>query len=184
MGAEIGIGALLFGVGGAAILFVIGYLSFGAPDSTATIGSGGSGPSPSCATLCVAWNARRASACSALAASAAAASALAAANAALAGATATAAVLLAAAVATSLIPFIGPVIASGLFAAYATTQAVMIVLLGRQVAAAMVAGSAATAATNAVNSVATARAALMAGCTDAPALATCLATPSPCTGVP
>lgn len=184
MGAEIGIGALLFGVGGVAILFAIGFYSFGAPDSTATIGSGGPGPKPTCATLCTAWTAFRAAACVAVAAAASAASALAAANAALAGAAATAALLLAAAVATAWIPFVGPVIASGFLAAYAIAQAATIVLLGRQVAAAGVAGSAATGATNALNRVATARADLVAGCADAPTLAACLATPSPCGGVP
>jgi hypothetical protein len=184
MGEVIGIGVLVFGGLGAAILFLAGYISFGAPDSTLTISPGGPGPTPSCDTLCAAWNTSRTAACTALTASATAASTLAAANAALAGATATALALLAAAVAASWIPFIGPAIASALFTAYATAQAAAIFFLGRQVAAAQVAGSAATAATTALARVATSRAALVAGCTDAPTLASCLATPSPCGGVP
>ena len=184
MGTEIGIGVLLLGGVGALLLFLLGYLSAGRPDSTLTIGSGGSGGTPTCDTLCATWNGLRATACAAVTVSAAAASGLAAANAALAGAVTTAAVLLAAAVAASLIPFIGPVIAGPLFGAYAVAQAAMIVLLGRQVAAAQTAAEAASGATGALAAASRARAALMAGCTDATALADCLAMRSPCAAVP
>jgi hypothetical protein len=177
------IGAIVLGVGLTAVLFVAGYLSSGG-SSTLTVLPGGSGPDADCATLCTTWNRWRSTACTAIAVSAAAATALAAANAALAGAAITAASLLASAVAASFIPFIGPAIAAGLFAAYATAQAVVVFLLGRQVAAAQAAGAASGDVTRTLNGTATARADLMAPCTDPAALSRCLATPSPCPGVP
>jgi hypothetical protein len=97
---------------------------------------------------------------------------------------ATAATLLAAAIATSLIPFVGPAIAAPIFAAYAIAQSLVIVLLGRQAAFAQAAASAANDATTALNNAAAARADLVARCKDQAALGKCLATPSPCSGVP
>ena len=175
---------IAFGIGGAAIIFLAGYLTAGTPSSSLTVAPGSAGPGASCATLCSVWNSWRSLACTALATSAAANAALAAANAALAGALANAAALLAAAVAASFIPFIGPAIAAPLFAAYAAAQAVAMFLLGRQVAAAQAASSAASDVRTALSSVAAARVALIAGCTNATALTRCLATPSPCSGVP
>lgn len=166
------------------ILLGIGYASAGTASSTLTVSSGSAGPNPTCAELCSLWNTRRATACSALAASTAATAALAAANSALAGAVAAAAVLLAAAVATSFIPIFGPAIAAPLFAAYAVAQALVMVLWGRQIAFANAASAAATAASTAVTAAAAARADLMARCTDQTTLTSCLATPSPCPGVP
>lgn len=177
------VGAFL-GIGVTAGLFLLGYLSAGTPSSTLTITTGSAGPTATCATLCSLWNTRRSTACTAIAASAAAAAALAAANAALASASITAALLLAAAIAASLIPFIGPGIAGPLFAAYVVAQAAVVFLLGRQVAAAQAASAAAAAVTTALAAVAAARADLMTRCTDPTMLAPCLATPSPCAGVP
>jgi hypothetical protein len=113
-----------------------------------------------------------------------AAKAQAAANAALISAIATAALLLAAAVAASMIPFLGSVIAASLWAAYATAQLYVIYLLGSAAGAANVAANAANGVTRALAEVAKAEAALREGCSDATALAACLATPSPCSGVP
>jgi hypothetical protein len=135
-----GLGGLLttaafLGIGAAGILLLAGYLSAGTASSTLTVSPGGAGSTPSCKALCDIWNSWRSLACTALAASTAATAALAAANAALASAMSTAALLLAAAVAASFIPFIGPAIAGPLFAAYLAAQAVVVFLLGRQLAA-------------------------------------------------
>lgn len=183
-----GIGGLLttaafLGLGATAILFAVGYLTSGV-GSTLTVLPGGAGASPSCSTLCTLWNAWRASACTALATSATAAAALAAANAALASASTTAALLLAAAVAASLIPFIGPAVAGPLFVAYAAAQALVVILLGRQVAFSQAASGAAVDASKALAGAVAARADLIARCTDPTILTPCLATPSPCPGVP
>jgi hypothetical protein len=91
---------------------------------------------------------------------------------------------LAAAIAASFIPFIGPAIAGPLFAAYVVAQAMVVFLLGRQVAAAQAASAAAAAVMTALAAVAAALADLMMRCTDPTMLAPCLATPSPCAGVP
>jgi len=172
------------GIGVTAILFLAGYLTSGAASSTLTISPGGAGPDATCGTLCSVWNGWRALACTAVAASAAAGAALAAANAALASASVTAALLLAAAIAASLIPFLGPAIAGPIIAAYVVAQALVVFLLGRQVAAAQAATSAANDATTALAGAAAARADLVARCTDPTALAQCLAIPSPCSSVP
>ena len=171
-------------VGGAAILVLLGYLSSGVPSSSLTVSTGAAGPDATCTELCRVWNSRRSTACAALAFSAAANATLAAANAAYASAQATAASLLAAAIATSFIPFFGPALAAPLFAAYAAAQSVALVLLGRQLAASAAASSAAGAVTTALAAVDAARADLVARCNDPAALAQCLGTPSPCSGVP
>jgi len=171
---------------GAAIIFAAGYIvgsgGLGAADLTVTVDAGGTGTP--CDLLCRKWKQRRAEACSAISASDRAAQAQAAANAALISAVAAAALLLAAAVAASLIPLFGSVFAASLFAAYATAQLYVIYLLGSAAGAANVAANAANGVTTALAEVTKAEAALKAGCSDATALAACLATPSPCPGVP
>jgi hypothetical protein len=176
------IAGLAFGGAVTAIVFFLGLAS--GPSSTLISSPSASGANASCATLCTTWNAWRTAACTAIAASTAAAAALAAANAALASAATTAALLLAAAVATSLIPFFGSAIAASLFAAYVVAQVVVVFLLGRQVAASQTAGAAASEVTIKLAGVSSALAELMTSCTDPPTLAACLATPSPCSGVP
>jgi hypothetical protein len=74
--------------------------------------------------------------------------------------------------------------AASLWAAYATAQLYVIYLLGSAAGAANVAANAANGVTRALAEVAKAEAALREGCSDATALAACLATPSPCSGVP
>ena len=172
---------------GAAAIFAVGYVvgsgGLGSADLTVETDAGG-GPGTPCDVLCRKWKRLRAQACSAIMASDMAAKAQAAANAAVVSAAATAALLLAAAVAASLIPFFGSVIAASLFAAYATAQVYVIYLLGAAAGAARVAANAANGVTTALDEVAKAETALKEGCGDTTALAACLATPSPCAGVP
>jgi len=171
----------IFGAGVMLALWIAGYVS--GSSATLTVS-----PSPavdaSCASLCKTWNSWRSSGCLALAIATAAGAALAAANTALTSALITAALLLAAAVATSMLPFFGPAIAGPLWAAYIVAQAAVIVLMGRQAAAARSVTAATGDVTAKLAGAATARADLVGRCTDATALATCLATPSPCSGVP
>ena len=169
---------VILAVLGTAVIFAAGYIAgsggYGSADLTVSTDAGGPGK----------WKQRRAEACTAIMASDMAAKAQAAANAALVSAVAAAALLLAAAVAASLIPFFGSIIAASLFAAYATAQAYVIYLLGSAAGAANVAANAANGVTKALAEVSKAEAALKEGCSDATALAACLATPSPCPGVP
>ncbi|MBA2400323.1 MAG: hypothetical protein H0V72_16785 [Bradyrhizobium sp.] len=171
---------------GAAVIFAVGYVvgpgGYGSADLTLSTDAGGAGTP--CEVLCRTWKRRRAEACTAIMASDMAAKAQAAANAALVSAVATAAVLLAAAVAASFIPFFGSIIAASLFAIYATAQVYVLYLLGGAAGAANTAANAAKAVTTALAEVAKAEAALKEGCSDTTALAMCLATPSPCSGVP
>ena len=171
---------------GGAVIFAVGYVvgSGGMGSADLTISTDAGGPGTPCEVLCRTWKRRRAEACTAIMASDMAAKAQASANAALVSAVATAALLLAAAVAASLIPFIGSVIAASLFAVYATAQLYVIYLLGAAAGAARVAANAANGVTTALAEVAKAEAALKEGCSDTTALAMCLATPSPCSGVP
>jgi len=74
-------------------------------------------------------------------------------------------------------------IAAPLFAAYIVAQALVVFLLGRMLAAALAASGAASTASTDLAAVATARAAVVSGCTE-PALTSSLATPSPCSSVP
>jgi hypothetical protein len=173
--------AIALGAGATIILFGAGYGS--GPSSTLT-GSPPPAADGSCASLCKTWTSWRASACLALAAASAAGAALAAANAALASALAAAALLLAAAVAASMIPFVGLAIAPPLWAAYFVAQALVIFLMGRQAAAAQGARTATGDVTVKLAGVSAALADLRRRCTNQTALATCLATPSPCSGVP
>lgn len=177
------IGIAVLGIGSTVLLLLAGYLTAGTP-STATVSPGSAGADPTCATLCSIWNRWRSLACSAVATSGAANAALTAANAALASAAMNAALLLAAAIVASLIPFIGPEIARPIFAAYLAAHALLIFLLGRQLAAAQAASLAANDVRTALAGVAAARADLVARCTDPAVLAGCLATPSPCPSVP
>jgi hypothetical protein len=183
---EVPIVIVILAVLGAAVIFAAGYVAgsggYGSADLTVSTDAGG--PGTPCDVLCRKWKQRRAEACSALMASDMAAKAQAAANATLISAIATAALLLAAAVAASMIPFLGSVIAASLWAAYATAQLYVIYLLGSAAGAANVAANAANGVTRALAEVAKAEAALREGCSDATALAACLATPSPCSGVP
>src|SRR5712691_10044030 len=78
---------------------------------------------------------------------------------------------------------IGPALAAPLFAAYIVAQALVVFLLGRMLAAALAASGAASTASTDLAAVATARAAVVSGCTE-PALTSSLATPSPCSSVP
>jgi hypothetical protein len=171
---------------GAAVIFAVGYVvgSGGYGSADLTIETDAGGPGTPCELLCRKWKRRRAEACTAIMASDMAAKAQAAANAALVSAVATAALLLAAAVAASLIPFFGSVIAASLFAIYATAQVYVIYLLCAAAGAARVAAAAANGVTTALAEVAKAEAVLKEGCSDTTALALCLATPSPCSGVP
>jgi hypothetical protein len=178
--------AIILGLVGTAIIFAAGYIASsggrGSSGLDLSVAAGGAGTP--CELLCRTWNSRRAGACSAMAASAMAASALAAANAQLFGALTTAGVLLAAALAAQSFPLLGLVVASSLFAAYAVAQFAVIYLAGAAAGAANVAADAAGQVTRALAEVAKAEAALKEGCTDPTALAACLATPSPCAGVP
>ena len=181
--------AIVLGLVGTAIIFAAGYLTgstdSGATGSTAaTIDRDAGGPGTACDILCRIWNLRRADACGAMVASARAASLLEAANAKLVSAVATAALLFAASCAAQAIPFIGPALAGPLFAAYAVAQFAVIYLAGAAAGAASVAANAATEVPKALAEVAKTEAALKEGCTDPTALAKCLATPSPCAGVP
>jgi hypothetical protein len=176
---------IVLGLLGAAVVFAVGYVvgSGGAGSASITVSTDAGGGTP-CESLCRTWKLRRAEACTALLASAMAASALVAANALLTRAAITAALLLAAAVAAQAIPFIGSWISASLFAAYATAQVAVIYLAGSAAGAANTATGAANEVTRALAEVAKAEAALREGCTDPTALAACLATPSPCAGVP
>ncbi len=151
---------VILAVLGTALIFAVGYIAgsggYGSADLTVSTDAGG--PGTPCDVLCRKWKQRRAEACTAIMASDMAAKGQATANAALVSAVAAAALLLAAAVAASLIPFFG--------------------------GAANVAANAANGVTKALAEVSKAEAALKEGCSDATALATCLATPSPCPGVP
>ena len=174
------LGAIL-GAAGVAVLLIAGYAS----GSAATlILSPPPAADASCATLCKTWNSWRAAGCLALAVATAATAALAAANAALTSALITAGLLLAAAVATSMVPFFGPAIAGAIWAAYIVAQAAVIFLMGRQAAAARGVTAAASDVTIKLTGAATARADLISRCTNSAALASCLAVPSPCAGVP
>src|SRR5262245_32071590 len=186
-GREVPMWTVIAAALGAAIIFAAGYIAgsggYGSADLTVSTGAGGADTTP-CSALCGAWKLRRGQACSAIVASDMAAQALAAANALVTRAIATAAVLLAAAVAAQMVPIIGSIIAATIWAAWATAQLAVIYLLGSLAGAANVATTAAGAVTKALAEVAKAEAALKEGCTDPTALAACLATPSPCSGVP
>ena len=172
---------------GGAVIFAVGYIAssggYGSADLTIETDAGGAGTP--CDVLCRKWKRRRAEACTAIMAVRLAAKAQAAANAALVSAVATAALLLAAAVAASFIPFLGSVIAASLFAIYATAQVYVLYLLGGAASAARCGVRRSQGShDSARRSPAKAEAALKEGCSDTTALALCLATPSPCSGVP